>query len=428
MPKGAHFLTPEHKSFCKAWKSIAGIIREDIISLYEPVNDGFVSAKDAEERVNQVIQKVTDIQISALTRELGRVPTQSWSVMRWNINLAVWPVEGVPKRSFPSTRRCPDCSLTFSCSEQHWDLVKTAHRQKPCRDSWSKQSQCAMDVICAADYNMGHSMTTVAESVAPLDWSPEHIQPSWVSLRNTNWHKLLYSDLKSDMATNYGLRMSDAQLMPILRGATENLSMSMTILWALELLNTDTSWTKKSALNIHILGVTIAELVAIDMEELLHRLPDVKLVNAIHCAPSGQADDLLKGQHFEPCDECQKRRRALHLEFQAKSYKTYFADSGSSFVKADLVVAFDPKCYKDNIDTWQETLGVLIEQKIPTVFTSYNYDDAVANAKFLEDVGAKLHPEFRLKKNPWASQVPKIEPSKVTGFFAVNEWLAGGFK
>lgn len=31
-------------------------------------------------------------------------------------------------------------------------------------------------------------------------------------------------------------------------------------------------------------------------------------------------------------------------------------------------------------------------------------------------------------KNKWGSMIAKCEPSKVTGFYAVNGWLAGGFR
>lgn len=41
--------------------------------------------------------------------------------------------------------------------------------------------------------------------------------------------------------------------------------------------------------------------------------------------------------------------------------------------------------------------------------------------------GATLHPELGPKPNPWASMISRTEPNKVTGFYTVNGWLAGGF-
>ena len=59
---------------------------------------------------------------------------------------------------------------------------------------------------------------------------------------------------------------------------------------------------------------------------------------------------------------------------------------------------------------------------------AYNREEAIAEAKLLEAAGAVMHPELGPIKNPWGSLMPKMEPNKVTGFYAVNAWLAGGFK
>lgn len=58
---------------------------------------------------------------------------------------------------------------------------------------------------------------------------------------------------------------------------------------------------------------------------------------------------------------------------------------------------------------------------------AYNHEEAAVEAKLLTDAGAVLHPELGPCKNPWGSLMPRMEPNKITGFYAVNGWLAGGF-
>lgn len=59
---------------------------------------------------------------------------------------------------------------------------------------------------------------------------------------------------------------------------------------------------------------------------------------------------------------------------------------------------------------------------------AYDQGEAEAEAKILAEAGATLHPELGPRHNIWGSQLSKSEPNKVTGFYAVNGWLAGGFR
>lgn len=46
----------------------------------------------------------------------------------------------------------------------------------------------------------------------------------------------------------------------------------------------------------------------------------------------------------------------------------------------------------------------------------------------MQQAGAKLIPALGPVKNVWGSTLSIKEPNKVTGFYAVNGWLAGGFR
>lgn len=46
----------------------------------------------------------------------------------------------------------------------------------------------------------------------------------------------------------------------------------------------------------------------------------------------------------------------------------------------------------------------------------------------LTTAGATIVPSLEPKKNIWGSLLTKTEPNNVVNFYAVNGWLAGGFK
>lgn len=146
----------------------------------------------------------------------------------------------------PSAHPCPRCALSFCCSDAHWDAVRAAHAEVPCQDGWDGLTQCGMNQLFTADVKQALSM---AKEGGAFNWAPERTVPEWTSLRGTDWYDSFIHDLKT-MVAGYGA--PDSVLKPMLRGATEGLSMPMTILWALELLHTNLDWTKKDTLNIHV--------------------------------------------------------------------------------------------------------------------------------------------------------------------------------
>lgn len=125
----------------------------------------------------------------------------------------------------------------------------------------------------------------------------------------------------------------------------------------------------------------------------------------------------------------------------------------NTYVAPDLAIAFDSGSSQDDIPLWQETMKRLVDLGIPTVFTvniksllrvpfcvdekkkktpsykqAFDSDEAEAESRIMINAGATLHPELGPKRNPWASKVPRTEPNKVIGFYAVNGWLSGGFR
>jgi splicing suppressor protein 51 len=46
----------------------------------------------------------------------------------------------------------------------------------------------------------------------------------------------------------------------------------------------------------------------------------------------------------------------------------------------------------------------------------------------MESAGARLVSALGPRRNPWGSELAKVEPNQVAGFFSVNGYVAGAFK
>jgi len=107
-------------------------------------------------------------------------------------------------------------------------------------------------------------------------------------------------------------------------------------------------------------------------------------------------------------------------------YHEYAQKLGTKFVKPDIAIAFNSG--SSEIESWANTIKFLVDEKIPSAFTSYNRDEAEAEASIIRRAGANLVSSLGPKENPWGSKIVRPEPNKVTGFYATNGWLCAGFR
>jgi splicing suppressor protein 51 len=154
--------------------------------------------------------------------------------------------------STPNTLKpCPGCSLAFYCSDSHWDAVATkhttAHMDHPdlILDPPSLVSQCVINRQIRLDIGFAGAMA--GANMGEFRWAPERVLPKWESLEGTTMEQ----EFGVEMGEKHGI--PEVARVPWMRAATDGVSMPMTILWALEVLNgKDDSWTKKDTLNIHV--------------------------------------------------------------------------------------------------------------------------------------------------------------------------------
>ncbi|KDR78140.1 hypothetical protein GALMADRAFT_155137 [Galerina marginata CBS 339.88] len=418
----------KHKGLCKAYKTLEANYGHEIVAQYMLLDMTNI------DKLHNCLENVSSITTTRLESELRRkLSTKERNLVGWEPRClacgrsdAIFRIEASVRDRQPDSsglQPCPDCQLSFYCSEDHWNAVKTRHQHGPCQDGRDGFSHCAMNKLAQQDARLAQFMA--GANAGEFKWAPERTLPSWKSLRGVDWN-----DFEADLAEDFGQIPGLGPLLePLLRGTTEVLSMPMTILWGLENLYPDDIWTKKDTLNIHVLGAAAKETLASQMfEEILHRLPLVKTLKLMFCGPEleGITGQFSKSMEMDTCPECSRNgRRRIH-DHHPQTYHHYI--SSQIYTKPDLAVAFNSGCSQEDVELWKETLNALVQHKVPTLFTAFNQEEAEAEADLLRTAGATLHPELGPRYNPWGSLVLRIEPSKVIGFYAANGWLAGGFK
>ena len=93
----------------------------------------------------------------------------------------------------------------------------------------------------------------------PKPWAPKRVKAQWESLEGRTWASEYRSELSGPPEV----------VGPFLRNATDGLTYPLTILWGLEKLKKDDSWTRKDTLVIHVSFCVLVELVYDCMRALI---------------------------------------------------------------------------------------------------------------------------------------------------------------
>ncbi|KAJ7817667.1 hypothetical protein B0H13DRAFT_1662503 [Mycena leptocephala] len=324
---------------------------------------------------------------------------------------------------------CSNCRLTFAC-QNHWALVHTEHTQMLCEGGYDGLPQCVLNRELIEDDEWDATMLMQPELppqyAAPLRtyrWIPARLENTWKSLRNVTWGQKFHAQLELDFP--------GAPFSPSMRRMSDILSMPMTALYALECLNDNLDWTKKDVLTIHMIGAHSRELFnAICFENILHQLPEVKLVRLIICGvllESHLGDDMRGGPYeILCCQDCKRRGRMRGNEYY-DSLSRPPTQNGGSYSIPDLAIPFNSGA-SEYVTGWKETAAFLVANKIPSVFTAYTAEEAVADSRILLDAHAKLIPGLGPCRNPWGSLLGKKDIGQPRKFYSDNMCLAGGFK
>ena len=191
-----------------------------------------------------------------------------------------------------------------------------------------------------------------------------------------------------------------------------------------------------TTLTIHIVGAsTCFELFPTQVwEEILHCLPAVSVLNVVFVGPEagwlGSREttptlDRPETGNFECCPVCQSHGRLRRFFFYGQTYHDFQRSFNSSSnsnggdaanptaaVAPDLIVAFNTGFSEEEVESWNESLAVILDLNVPAMFTSYDLDEADLEYKILasSQCNAKLLTGAPVR-NPWRVDVELIDPS-----------------
>ncbi|KAJ6589782.1 hypothetical protein B0H10DRAFT_2093136 [Mycena sp. CBHHK59/15] len=408
-----------HKPMCKALTSLEknSAAAARLVSLLpkKPSSDLQEIRKLTDEQIEiyfTYLQRQTAVEHCWIQREPRcLVCTRTEMVMRMETG-------DVTQRLIP----CPQCMRSFCCSPTHWEAAHTLHHG-PSTDWRDGLSHCQMNIFVRLQATVD-TKNSLLDRWGQLLWVPGRVKSRWVSLEGKTWE----GEFDEEICKSYGMPATIPSSSTFLISlASDTLSMPMTILYGLSKLNEDDGWTRKQKLTVHVLGANIREVSCRSVfEEILHRLPEVNTLEIILCGPDVPSRDSFD---HEICLECITRGRSCVLKCAANTYHDFVRKQGNQFATPDLCIAFNSGAAQGHLGyTWWMSIKVLVERKLPSLFTAYDRVEAEGDAAMLRAAGAALHPLLGPCLNPWGSQKALPTAHSVYGFHVDNGWLAGGFK
>ncbi|KAJ7880545.1 hypothetical protein B0H14DRAFT_3129318 [Mycena olivaceomarginata] len=291
--------------------------------------------------------------------------------------------------------RRAECNLSFCCSSEHWKAAHALHHA-PCEDAHDGPlSQCEMNLEVRAHLKFENILTQARGYHQTIICVPERVKKAWISLAGLSWE----SEFGDEMRKSFGVPPF-RPIAPWIRAASDALTMAMTILYGLEKLNGDDAWTRKHTLTVHIIGANLLHTAcAMVFEETLHCLPNVNTLKMVLCGP--EMPQSIISVDCKTCSACTRLGRKHIHEHAGDMYHNFVQKKGSEFERPDLCIAFDSAAHP-----WPETFQLLVDRRIPTLFTAYNREEAEIEATLLRAAGATLHPALGPSKNPWGSMNP----------------------
>jgi hypothetical protein len=182
-----------------------------------------------------------------------------------------------------------------------------------------------------------------------------------------------------------------------------------------------------ASMRIHFLGSTTEELIASGaiFEEFFHWFPTLRTLEVQMVGPEVQTTPVT--EYLQDCAACKALNCRLLLSSENALYHASSAAQDIATAPPTLVLAensglHDPK-YSES---WLPTLRLLAQHNVPSVFTSYNQEEAVSDAAilrrvYLEEAGGSMTVHAPVR-NPFRSLLPRVEPEDATVFYYNSDY------
>ncbi|KAJ6457849.1 hypothetical protein C8R47DRAFT_1163865 [Mycena vitilis] len=324
---------------------------------------------------------------------------------------------------------CPRCQMSFYCCESHWDATRSSHEMR-CEELPGGLSHCEINLQVRADEEFRAIMTFPRLRENAWKFIPR--QRSWTPLEGSTWESAIGGDVERSAV----MAAMKEHIPASIRLVSSIATTVMTALHALEQLNSGSAWTQKSTLTIHILGgpPDFDPSIAYMYEAILHRVPNVQILNIVFCNPVLKAfvtvPRMAKSalREVDACSACRPMGGTIFYHYATKNYEDYVRSEGASFEPPDLAIGTNCFFTTTEPELWRRTIKLLVARHIPSVFTAYDRRSAARDLDLMRESGANPIPSLTLVQNPWGSQTMHPNSDKVHGFHAPNAWFTGGFR
>ncbi|KAJ7670930.1 hypothetical protein DFH06DRAFT_1179205 [Mycena polygramma] len=326
-------------------------------------------------------------------------------------------------------RPCPRCQMSFYCCDSHWDAARSSH-EAPCEELPGGLSHCEINLQVRVDEEFRSVMTFSRLRANAWNFIPR--QRSWTPLEGLAWDSTIGGDVRNSTVMAAMKEHIPASIRLVSSVATT----AMTALYALEQLNIGSAWTNKTTLTIHILGgpPDFDPSIAYMYETILHRVPNVQILNIVFCSPALRAlvtvPRIAKSvvKEVDACRACLPSGGTIFHHYVTKNYDDYVRSEGASFERPDLAIGTNCFLTTTDPELWRRTIKLLVARHIPSVFTAYDRRSAARDLDLIRESGANPIPSLTLVQNPWGAQTMHPNFDKVHGFHAPNAWFTGGFR
>jgi splicing suppressor protein 51 len=291
----------------------------------------------------------------------------------------------------PCWRNCDRCLFGWCCSDEHWDQYKHRHTPEICAEyvASSNINRFRYNHVKNFDETFGRNPDLVLSEPMenfPRDWD--------------EYHRIRSPDLHNHTSTG--------RLPPeFLPATTKGLGQPATCLYGMYV-HDKTQFCNAQALTIHVVGASsnLEFPPGPVWEEILHVLPHCKTMHVSFIGPELEfsadgTDSMNRGIANESCPDCQSKKRERIYSFHCATYHDYHAST--YFTKPDFLVAFNTGMYEEYTESWKTSLRVILDLQVPSLFTSYCMQEAVADFKVLKDLKANL-----LTDSPVLNPVPDM--------------------
>ena len=298
---------------------------------------------------------------------------------------------------------CPRCDQAGFCKIGTCrDRAKDSH-DRVCRE-WAVSTRC-QQLVCR---RFGQ----------PLVWIPSELRRTFKCLPET-WME--YFNLR-----NAPVFDSCARAM-----VTDTLSVPMSVLYAASKY-LQPGLDKMSELVIHLVGSSAEEAAfPFKYEELLHFLPRLKRLELVLIGPES-SDNVVLFQDNDLCESCcvQNRKitvRSVRIEYEkmreTKPHLIICCNSGVHYDSREIKYIEEEEEENSSLNaSWDPALRLMLQLKIPLVFTSYN------DWEIMQDLNClKEYPRCEIlmtpKLNPYRSLHSKMDPWRSHSSYTVNNYM-----